>query len=396
MKQLCIISDINADMYALKEFLNYIEENLKVDYIINLGNFIQGGPNPDQVFDVIMNDSRFINIMGNKEYQIAYGDYDERHWETGEITHEKWIVDKIGQERIKRLKELPLSKSLEVSCRKFFMMRSKREGINNYSPYQFLVKIIMDENESMDSLTEEERILIINEHDYHLVADNHLQGLEQFQNYTLVKPGAIGGLEMGDIKFAVINIEDGNESVSFNRMKYDISKVVKDCAENKVPENDYIRYSNKLPRDTYDDIYIYPKYAVDKVKMDWGFWKPLIKRLLENCKYIEFSCWESDENAIREITSNLDIIDKRVFGDDSEQLFYKVKNNDIAREILLNNYLCEGDKIKWFDVNLYTVSNDAYFYCEHYGNEMYLINAGKEDLDFLKSIINPMRVAIRA
>lgn len=67
MERIAIITDIHSNIHALKAFMNYIDTECSVSQILNLGDFIQIGPNPTEVFDVVMNDSRFVNIMGNSE-----------------------------------------------------------------------------------------------------------------------------------------------------------------------------------------------------------------------------------------------------------------------------------------------------------------------------------------
>jgi len=65
VKQIAVVADIHANKYALTKFLNYIEIELKVDYILNLGDFLQIGPHPKEVTEIILSDDRFINIIGN-------------------------------------------------------------------------------------------------------------------------------------------------------------------------------------------------------------------------------------------------------------------------------------------------------------------------------------------
>ena len=62
MKEIAIISDIHFNKYALNVFLNYIEKQ-KINIILNLGDFVQIGPNPYEVSNIILNDKRFINIL---------------------------------------------------------------------------------------------------------------------------------------------------------------------------------------------------------------------------------------------------------------------------------------------------------------------------------------------
>ncbi|HAG43722.1 MAG TPA: phosphodiesterase, partial [Clostridium sp.] len=65
-EKVIVVADIHANIHALNVFLDYLKnENEDIKYILNLGDFIQEGPNPAEVFDIVMNDKRFINILGN-------------------------------------------------------------------------------------------------------------------------------------------------------------------------------------------------------------------------------------------------------------------------------------------------------------------------------------------
>lgn len=70
MERIAVVADIHANIHALQVFLNYIDKECKVTKILNVGDFLQIGPNPVEVFDIVMNDKRFINIMGNNEYVL--------------------------------------------------------------------------------------------------------------------------------------------------------------------------------------------------------------------------------------------------------------------------------------------------------------------------------------
>lgn len=46
MERIALISDIHANIYALDVFMNYIDKECKVSQILNMGDYIQIGPNP--------------------------------------------------------------------------------------------------------------------------------------------------------------------------------------------------------------------------------------------------------------------------------------------------------------------------------------------------------------
>lgn len=408
MTQICVVSDIHADVHALMAFLNYVQENCRVEYILNLGDFTQGGANPAEVFDIVMNDQRFINIMGNNEYELVckfdaqvkkLEEKDEIE-ETEETVHLKWAAKKLGEERLKKLKELPLSRSLEIYGKSFYLIHADKEYFNT-SPLDhgdFLVQVIL--SKSLKNLSEEEKILSINEHDYILVADTHTQGMEQCYDYLFVKPGAIGVLDhyeskdIENIKFVVIDILPERESVSFKKIKYDISGSVKDCLTNQVPETEFFRYKHKIKSDNeFFDILMYPKYDIEKIPMEWAFWPLLINELLEKCKYIELGCWAGEEDVVQEIESALCIVESKAWN--NVQINYKVLNDNKTKDLLINNYLKDNARFKWFNVHLYFEDSKKGFISEHYGNEMHFLQASNDDLNYLKSITNPKRIKLR-
>ena len=67
MERIALVSDIHSNIYALDAFMNYIDKECKVSQILKMGDSIQIYPNPTEVFDIVMNDNRFVNIMGNGE-----------------------------------------------------------------------------------------------------------------------------------------------------------------------------------------------------------------------------------------------------------------------------------------------------------------------------------------
>ena len=78
IKRIAVVSDIHANKYINKE---------KINTILNLGDFVQIGPNPAEATKTILNDSRFINILGNNEtslFNISENNNSE------EIKHRRW------------------------------------------------------------------------------------------------------------------------------------------------------------------------------------------------------------------------------------------------------------------------------------------------------------------
>ena len=104
MTKIAIISDIHSNLYALEAFMNYIETTSDIAYILNMGDFLQIGPHPREVYDIVMNDSRFLNIMSNGEYMF-FNEEVRKHYEK-EALHQEWVRNQLGSERMERLKQV--------------------------------------------------------------------------------------------------------------------------------------------------------------------------------------------------------------------------------------------------------------------------------------------------
>ncbi len=62
IKKIAVVADIHANKYALDIFFKYINnENIKC--VLNLGDFVQIGPNPYEVSTKVIDDEIYWEIM---------------------------------------------------------------------------------------------------------------------------------------------------------------------------------------------------------------------------------------------------------------------------------------------------------------------------------------------
>ena len=104
MEKIAIISDIHANITALKAVLNDIKER-KIKHIYCLGDLVIKGTNPDIVIDMIKENCEVV-LKGNCD-EIACSDRG--------IERKFWTTEKIGKERIKYLKNLPVMHEFYLS-----------------------------------------------------------------------------------------------------------------------------------------------------------------------------------------------------------------------------------------------------------------------------------------
>ena len=107
--------------------MDYINKDCTVSKVLNLGDFIQIGPNPREVYDIVMNHPKFINIMGNSEYMF-FNDEVRRYYET-EVEHQDWVCKQLGLERMENLKKVPLQRTVTIENRKFLMVHARMNNV---------------------------------------------------------------------------------------------------------------------------------------------------------------------------------------------------------------------------------------------------------------------------
>lgn len=119
--KIAVVSDIHANIYALNTFLEYLKEN-NISKVLNLGDFVQIGPNPLEATKIILDDERFVNILGNNE--ISLFDIDENDTNT-EIAHRIWTRKQIDN-RMEEIKALPETRIIDIDGIKLLMIHSRK------------------------------------------------------------------------------------------------------------------------------------------------------------------------------------------------------------------------------------------------------------------------------
>lgn len=222
MKKIALISDIHANIHALKAFMSYMDADSNISGVLNAGDFIQIGPNPTEVYDIVMNDSRFINIMGNSEYMFFDKEILNRY--ESESKHQDWVVNQLGTDRMERLKQVPLTKIVDMEDTHILMVHARMNSVID-AP-------LLYENKTL-----EEFVLDYNTNaDYILIGHTHLPLYAVYWNCKpIINPGSIGCGKDGIVRFAVMEIEDGLVNVSYKQLKYEKEKVILDYRKNNVP-----------------------------------------------------------------------------------------------------------------------------------------------------------------
>lgn len=222
MKRIALISDIHGNMYALEAFMKFVDCECSVSHVLNMGDFIQIGPNPREVYDVVMNDGRFVSIMGNSEYMFFEESLRSRYLK--EADHQKWVEEQLGDERMQRLKQLPLRRTVQIEDKSFFMVHSRPDDTADnpvlYAGGTF-AQFLADYN---------------TEADYVLIGHTHLPlYAAHWAGKPIVNPGAIGCGKDGMARFAIAEIANSRISLSFHQVKYDKARMLASYRRQDVP-----------------------------------------------------------------------------------------------------------------------------------------------------------------
>lgn len=222
MERIAVVADIHANIHALQVFMDHINKECEVSKILNLGDFLQIGPNPVEVFDIVMNDKRFINIMGNNEHVLFNREL--MKFPKEEVEHQDWVIHKLGEERMDKLEKLPFKRIINIKNKKILMLHSRINSIIEFP--------ILYEKKSLEEFIDD----YDEDVDYVLIGHTHLPlYATNWSLKNILNPGAFGCGKDGIVKFIIMEIDNELVNITYKQLRYDKQKVVDDFKSNNVP-----------------------------------------------------------------------------------------------------------------------------------------------------------------
>jgi putative phosphoesterase len=227
IQRLAIVSDIHANKYALEIFLNYVDTEFPVDKILNLGDSVNIGPHPKEVVSNILNDSRFISILGNND-ESMWGVFPSKITKN-EKAHTLWTREQIGEDLLHDFHELPKSVSLELKYKSLFLIHSRVLPHNNTDlPLLYRKKTI---NDFIDDYPKQA--------DYIFFGHTHDQILISSKSRKILNPGSLGcSKNIGFISFSIIEIKNDQWNIEFHNIPYSLQPLIDDFNELDVPDKE--------------------------------------------------------------------------------------------------------------------------------------------------------------
>ncbi len=222
--KIAIVSDIHANKYALHEFLKFIDEE-RIKCVLNLGDFLQIGPNPSEVLSVILNDTRFINILGNNETSLF--EIDESN-QSEENLHRIWTRNKIN-DNFERVKLLTNYKIIEKNDIKILMIHSRINDMEGMPLFYI---------NNLDAFAKDYEEYST---DVVLFGHTHEKFYLEHDNKIYINPGSLGCSKNGTVDFCVLEIEKNKIlDCNFKSIEYNKSELIKDYYRNDIPDKEFI------------------------------------------------------------------------------------------------------------------------------------------------------------
>ncbi len=223
-KKIAVVADIHANKYALDVFTKYMDAN-NIDTVLNLGDFVQIGPNPKEVAEIVLNDKRFINILGNNETSLFEINNEDN---SSENQHRKWTRKQV-EDNMENIRKLEKEKIIKINGLDILMIHSRKDDIKG-------MPLIYEEglNEFVKDYEEFNTKVVLFGHTHERMFIEH-------SNKLLINPGSLGCSRQKSVDFAIIEIDnDEISNVAFKSLKYDINKIIEDYQKYDVPDRDFI------------------------------------------------------------------------------------------------------------------------------------------------------------
>ncbi len=236
MERIAVISDIHGNMPALEAVLEDIE-NRYIKRIVCLGDLAGKGPSSAEVVDKIREQCEVV-LKGNWDHYMT-----EEECNDVIIWHQK----KLGVERLKYLKELPMYQE--------FYMSGKLLRLCHASPNDLFHRVYPSTELSKRLKLFEATPTLMLEADVVGYGDIHGAHINHFQGKTLFNVGSVGNpLDIPQASYGIIEGKLEEEklkpfTISLVRVPYDIDLAISQVNTTDMPEKQ--EYINELKTAIY-------------------------------------------------------------------------------------------------------------------------------------------------
>ncbi|AGF53935.1 metallophosphoesterase family protein [Clostridium saccharoperbutylacetonicum] len=212
--KIAVISDIHANIYALINILENIDDE-KVDTIICLGDLVGYGPHPNEVISMIRR-RHILCIKGNYDSSVVDNKYSYIRETPINAFSLPWTVNELREENRIFLENSPLKLTLNIEGKNILFVHGSPNAINEY-----LLEDGDNTNEIMNTITE----------DVLVCAHTHIPGIKEFGDKLYVNCGSIGKPKIGrpNSTYCILDItKESGIKAQIKEVPYAYKRTVKD------------------------------------------------------------------------------------------------------------------------------------------------------------------------
>ena len=223
-----LLADIHGNLPALEAVLRHAEGQMATQTIINLGDSVGYGPNPDEIVRWTQS-ARVINILGNYDAKVLSKKHRKEGWarvkNPDKRTMFAWTYQALSKKSRKILKKMPVQRELTLEGHRILMTHGSPASINEH----LLPNTPTARLEELKAMTKAKVILC---------GHSHQAFLRRVDDVQFINPGTVGRPDDGDPRasYAVLEFSDGQVKVEFHRVPYDIASAVQSMHQTGLPE----------------------------------------------------------------------------------------------------------------------------------------------------------------
>ncbi|WBW96665.1 metallophosphoesterase family protein [Oceanirhabdus sp. W0125-5] len=231
IKKVSFISDIHGNIEALRAVLEDMKiKGIEYNNVYCTGDVVGYGPRPNEVIEELRKHN-ITCILGNHDKVVGFFEAteEERNIFSNTVL---WTAENIKEENKQFLKKLKSDLIIKVGKKEFLLTHGSPNSISEY--------IFED-----DILLQEEIASKLNE-DILVFGHTHVPYFKKVNGKVFINSGSVGKPKDGDNRacYCVVEVDDNIDDIKvrFERVPYDIEKVVKEIEESDLLDE----YAQKL------------------------------------------------------------------------------------------------------------------------------------------------------
>ncbi len=226
--KITLLADIHGNLPALQAVLRHAEGQLATGTILNLGDSVGYGPNPEEVVRWTRS-AHVINILGNYDQKVLSKKHRKEGWARVKNRDKRamftWTYQALSKKSRKFLKKMPLQHELVIEGHRIVMTHGSPASINEHL-----------HPDTPDARFKE--LAAMSNAEIILCGHSHQAFLRRVGDVMFINPGTVGRPDDGDPRasYAILDISEDGVSVEFHRVPYDIASSIRSMRQTGLPE----------------------------------------------------------------------------------------------------------------------------------------------------------------